>query len=216
MPAADDPVTAWRHHLTDGEVGAFLARARRLGHDPVRLLAGEATETFTPILTIEQGRRLSNACPAERRARQAVFFHPGIATRSRLGQGVHDRCEAYVFADGIVDDVDRARLAIHLPFPARLLSVLYRRVAADEVWDLTVQHGMLGIDERDDLFNVVNIGEVVIEPGGRVIVQGNLLVLGCQYLRHPARTRDAEDYQLGVLPTPGSCPCRGANEERTS
>ena len=65
--------------------------------------------------------------PAERRARQAVFFHPAIAVRSRLGQGVHDRCEAYVFADGTVADADRARLAIHLPFPARLLSVLYRR-----------------------------------------------------------------------------------------
>ncbi len=204
MPAVDDPVTAWRHHLTDGEVGAFLARARRLGHDPARLLAGEVTETFTPIRTIEQGRRLSNASPAERRARQAVFFHPAIAIRSRLGQGVHDRCEAYVFANGAVDDADRARLAIHLPFPARLLSVLCRRVVAGEVWDLTVEHRMLGIDERDDLFNVVNVGELVIEPGGRVIVQGNLLVLGCQYLRHPARTRDAGDYQLGVLPTPGS------------
>ena len=117
---------------------------------------------------------------------------------------MHDRCEAYVFANGTVDDADRARLAIHLPFPARLLSVLYRRVVAGEVWDLTVEHRMLGIDERDDLFNVVNVGELVIEPGGRVIVQGNLLVLGCQYLRHPAPTRDAGDYQLGVLPTPGS------------
>ena len=77
---------------------------------------------------------------------------------------------------------------MHLPFPARLLSVLYRRVAAGEVWDLTVAHRVLGIDERDDLFNVVNVGELVIEPGGRVIVQGNLLVLGCQHLRHPAHS----------------------------
>jgi hypothetical protein len=90
---------------------------------------------------------------------------------------VHDRCEAYLFANGTIDDADRARLAIHLPFPARLLSVLYRRVAADEVWDLTMEHRVLGIDERDDLLNVINIGELVIEPGGRVIVQGNLLVL---------------------------------------
>jgi hypothetical protein len=87
-----------------------------------------------------QVRQLSNADLAERRARQAVFFHPAIAIRSRLGQGVHDRCEAYVFADGTVEEADRARLALHLPFPARLLSVLYRRVTAGEVWDLTVQH----------------------------------------------------------------------------
>ena len=64
-------------------------------------------------------------------------------------------------------------------------------------------HAALGIDERDDLFNVVNVGELVIEPGGRVIVQGNLLVFGCQYLRHlAAAAHDARDYQLGVLPTP--------------
>jgi hypothetical protein len=197
-------VAAGRHHLTDEEVGAFLARARRLGHDPARLLAGEATETLTSIPALEQARQLSQVSLAERRARQAVFFHPAIAIRSRLGQGVHDRCEAYVFADGSIDDADRQRLAMHLPFPTRLLSVLYRRVAAAEVWDLTMEHRVLGIDDRDDLFNVVNVGELVIEPGGRVIVQGNLLVLGCQHLRHTAPAREAGDYQLGVLPTPRS------------
>jgi hypothetical protein len=93
---------------------------------------------------------------------------------------------------------------MHLPFPAWLLNVLYRRVAAAEVWDLTMEPRVLGIDERDDLFNVVNVGELVIEPGGRVIVQGNLLVLGCQHLRRPAPARVAGDYQLGVLPTPRS------------
>jgi len=30
---------------------------------------------------------------------------------------------------------------MHLPFPARLLSVLHRRVAAAEVWDLTWSTG---------------------------------------------------------------------------
>jgi hypothetical protein len=151
---------------------------------------------------VEQARQLSNAVPAERRARQAVFFHPAIAIRSRIGQGVHDRCEACVFADGIVEDADRVWLARHFPFPARLLSVLCRHVAAGQVWDLTVDGRVLGVDERDDLLNVVNVGELVIEPGGRVIVQGNLLMLGCQFLRHPASAREAGDYQLGVLPTP--------------
>jgi len=197
-------VAAGLHHLTVGEVDAFLARARRLGHDPARLLAGGVTETLTPIPTLEQVRGLCQVSPAERRARQAVFFHPAIEIRSRLGQGVHDRCEAFVFAGGTADEADRARLAMHLPFPARLLSVLYRRVAAGEVWDLTVEQQRIGIDERDDLFNVVNVGELVIEPGGRVIVQGNLLVFGCQHLRHQAAARDAGDYQLGVLPTPHS------------
>ena len=202
MSAVCDPASARRHQLTDGEVAAFLGRAGRLGHDPARLLAGEVAETLTAIPGIEQVRQLSAAGPAERQARQAVFFHPAIAIRSRLGQGVHDRCEAYVFADGTVGDADRARLALHLPFPARLLSVLYRRVGSGEIWDLTVAPGALGVDDRDDVFNVVNIGELVIEPGGRVIVQGNLLVLGCQHLRHPGPALGTRDFQLGVLPTP--------------
>ena len=223
MPGICNPVAAGRHHLTDEEVGAFLARARRLGHDPARLLAGEVTETLTSIPALEQARQLSQVSPAERRARQAVFFHPAIAIRSRLGQGVHDRCEAYVFADGSIDDADRDRLAMRLPFPARLLSVLYRRVAAAEVWDLTMEPRVLGIDERDDLFNVVNVGELVIEPGGRVIVQGNLLVLGCQHLRHPAHSpgsrglpaRRPADAALGGPPgRPAARPGRRAGRPR--
>jgi hypothetical protein len=202
MSAVCDPVTAGRRGLTEREVEAFLARARQLGHDPARLLAGEVTQTRTPVPDLEQLRELSCVSPAERRARQAVFFHPAIAIRSRLGQGVHDRCEAYVFAEGTAAGADRTRLARHLPFAARQLSVLYRRVAADEVWDLTVAPGELGLDDRDDLLNVINVGELVIEPGGRVIVQGNLLMLGCQHLRVPAPGRRAADYQLGVLPTP--------------
>jgi hypothetical protein len=190
--------------LTDEEAAAFAARARRLGHDRDQILAGEVAETRTFIPSLEELRQLSQASPAERRARQAVFFHPAVAIRSRLGQGVHDRCEAYVFADGAVDEADRARLAIHLPFPARQLSVLYRQVAAGEVWDLTVGHRTLGLDERDDLINVVNIGELVIEPGGRVIVQGELLVLSCQHLRLPAAAGATGAWQLAVLPTPSS------------
>ncbi len=205
MPGLGSPVAAGLHQLTGEEVGAFLTLARRLGHDQARLLAGEVTETLTPVPALEQLRELCQVSPAERRARQALFFHPAVAVRSRLGQGVHDRCEAYVFADGTVGEADRAGLAVHLPFPARQLSVLFRRVASGEVWDLTVSHAALGIDERDDLLNVVNVGELVIEPGGRVIVQGNLLVFGCQHLRHlTAAAHGAGGYQLGVLPTPHS------------
>src|ERR1017187_2219293 len=187
--------------LSDAGLRGFLARARQLGHDTGRLLAGEPVSSRVRLPGIDDIRRLCLVGPAERLARQAGFFHPAMAARSRLGQGVHDRCEAYAFADGHVDDADRARLAIHLPFPARFVSILSRRVAAGEVWDLTVAPAELGVDERDDVLNVVNLGELLIEPGGRVIVQGNLLIFGCQHLRHQAPAGDA-GYQLGVLPTP--------------
>ena len=189
-------------HLSDAGLRGFLARARQLGHDTGRLLAGGSVSSLVRLPAIDDIRRLCLVGPAERRARQAGFFHPAMAARSRLGQGVHDRCEAYAFADGHVDDADRARLATKLPFPARFLSILSRRVAAGEVWDLTVAGAELGVDERDDVLSVVNLGELLIEPGGRVIVQGNLLIFGCQHLLHQAPSGDASGYQLGVLPTP--------------
>ncbi len=151
-------------------------------------MAGEMVQTFTPVPTFEQMRALSLADQTERRARQAVFFHRALQMRRRLGQGVHDRWEAYIFADGAPGDAaDRAGLELHLPVPSRQLSVLHKRVRTGQVWDLTVPPELLGLNERDDLLNVVNIGELVIEPGGYVVVQGNLLILGCQSLRQVQR-----------------------------
>jgi hypothetical protein len=198
--SATSELGAVRAHLSGADLRGFLARGRQLGHDTGRLLAGQPVCSLVRLPAIDDIRRLCLAGPAERRARQAGFFHLAMAARSRLGQGVHDRCEAYAFADGHVDDADRARLALHLPFPARFVSILSHRVAAGEAWDLTVAPAELGVDERDDVLNVVNLGDLLIEPGGRVIVQGNLLIFGCQQLRH--QDGDAAGYQLGVLPTP--------------
>ena len=152
------------HGLSACEVAAFLSRARQLGHDTDRLLAGDEADSFVHLPTLEAVRGLVNVGVAERSARQAGFFHPAMAARSRVGQGVHDRCEAYVFADGGVGEADLERLAIHLP--------------------------------------LVNVGELVIEPGGRVIVQGNLLVLGCRHLASHGSLED--DYHVGIWPTAGS------------
>ena len=82
------PGTSARKPLTKTTESIRLsARARILHHDPQRLLAGETVETFAPVPTLEQVRGLCQVSAAERRARQAVFFHPAIAVRSQLGQG---------------------------------------------------------------------------------------------------------------------------------
>ena len=136
VPADDDPahdppmlasvcdsVSPRRHRLTDDEVGAFLDRARGLGHDPGRLLAGEAAETLTGIPTpradapAQHMFHRPSGGPARRASSIRQTWRPGAAS----ARGVHDWCEAYVFADGIADDADRAGLALHLPFPARRL-----------------------------------------------------------------------------------------------
>ena len=104
------------------------------------------TETLTPIPTLEQVRELCQVSVAERRVRQAVSLHPAIEIRSRAGEGVHDRCEAFVFADGTAEPTRPTGpgLPCTSRFPPGMLSVLYRRVAAGEVWDLTVEQAADG------------------------------------------------------------------------
>ena len=88
---------------------AFERHARRLGHDP-----GFSLEQVSyPVLpSVAAVRALPAATPEQRRRRQAVFFGPTIAIRRSIGQGVHDRLEAAVFADGQISGEDEARAAV--------------------------------------------------------------------------------------------------------
>jgi hypothetical protein len=187
--------------LTPAQEREFDRHAVRLGHDPVRLRGGTELISYPVIPSVAALRALPAATPAQRAARQRVFFNPVIAARRRLGQGVHDRLEAAVFADGAIDPADEARAVAHFPFPTRVLSVRQRTVRADECWDLSVRGGHWGLDDRDDIINVVNVGVLHLEPGATVVARGNLLVLIVQRLICvPGQA--AAPYQLAVLPTP--------------
>ena len=115
---------------------AFDQHARRLGHDPVRLLGDAELVSYPSRPTVAALRALSAATAEQRRRRQAVYFGPSIALRRAIGQGVHDRTEAVVFADGQIDPADEARAMMHFPFPTRILSVRQRDVGPGECWDL--------------------------------------------------------------------------------
>jgi hypothetical protein len=163
--------------LTVAQERAFDDHGRRLGHDPGRL-SGDAERVSYPSLpTVEDVRALSAATAEQRRRRQAVFFGPSIAIRRAIGQGVHDRTEAAVFADSRIDPADEARAMMHFPFPTRIMSVRHRDVGPGECWDLSVRDEHWGIDYRDDILNVVNIGSLRLAPGAIVAVRGNLLIL---------------------------------------
>jgi hypothetical protein len=127
-------------------------------------------------------RALAAATPEQRRRRQRVFFGPSIAIRRSIGQGIHDRLEAAAFADGQISPEDEAWASRHFPFPTRILTVRYRQVRSDSLWDLSVRGGHWGLDDRDDIVNVVNIGSLQLAPGAIVVVRGNLLFLIVQRL----------------------------------
>jgi hypothetical protein len=105
-----------------------------------------------------------------------------------------------VFADGTIDPADEARTGYHFPFPTRILSVRHRNVRSGESWDLSVRGDHWGLDDRDDIMNVVNVGSLRLEPGAIVLARGNLLILIIQRLI--CEPGEPGQYQLAILPTP--------------
>ena len=177
-------------------------RAAVFGHELEALEQGEEVVSHTTVATIAELRALSMATAEQRRRRQAVFFHPAIAMRRVLGQGVHDRLEAYVVADGALDLRDVEAASAHFPFPVRVLSVLRKDVPAEEIWDVSVRGDHWGLDDRDDVLSIVNVGELRIGPDAGVVVRGNLLMLVIGRL--VCEPGGAATPQLAVLPTPFS------------
>jgi hypothetical protein len=182
--------------LTEAQERAFDEHARRLGHDPGQLSGHAELVSYPSLPTVADVRALSAATAEQRRRRQAVFFGPSIAIRRSIGQGVHDRTEAAVFADGQIDPVDEARAMMHFPFPTRILSVRHRVVGPGACWDLSVREEHWDIDYRDDIINVVNIGSLYLAPDAIVAVRGNLLILTVQRIICDAPC------QLAILPVP--------------
>jgi hypothetical protein len=186
--------------LTVAQDHAFEEHARRLGHDPDQLVGDAELVSYPSLPSVAAVRALSAATADQRRRRQAVFFGPSIAIRRTIGQGVHDRTEAAVFADDRLDPADEARALLHFPFPTRILSVRYRDVGPGECWDLSVREEHWDIDFRDDIMNVVNIGCLRLAPGAIVAVRGNLLILIVQ--RIICDDGEGPLRQLAILPVP--------------
>jgi hypothetical protein len=191
--------------LSAAQERAFERHARRFGHEAGRLCGGAELVSYPVVPSIADVRTLAAATSGQRRRRQQVFFNPVVALRRAIGQGVHDRIEAAVFADGAIDAADDARTGHHFPFPTRILSVRHRDVRSGESWDLSVRGDHWGLDDRDDIMNVVNVGSLRLEPGATVLVRGNLLILIIQRLIcDPAEPAEPGRYQLAILPTPFS------------
>ena len=188
--------------LSAAQERAFERHARRFGHDPGRLGGGAGLGELPGCAV---GRGFAHAVHGrrgQRRRRQQVFFNPVIELRRSIGQGVHDRLEAAVFADGTIDPADEARTGCHFPFPTRILSVRHRDVRSGQTWDLSVRGEHWGLDDRDDILNIVNVGSLRLEPGATVLARGNLLILIIQRLT--CEPTGPGGYQLAILPTPFS------------
>lgn len=181
-----------------------MERVRLLGHDAAAIQQGEECTSYITLPTIEDARRvLSMASAASRPERQKTFFNGPIAARRRLGQGMHDRGEAVLFAAGTIDEADLEGQSRHFPIHVKAISVLEKTIAAGETWDVSVRGEAWDLDDMEELYVTVNIGRLVIEPGASLVVRGNVFSLLCQEVIHLAKAKEGA-FQIGILPTPFS------------
>jgi hypothetical protein len=181
----------------------FYDKAALLGHDAEALASGRELITYLRFATLPEGSRLLSVATKEQRIeRQAQFFNPPIAARQRLGQGIHDRGEAILFAGGEFFESDYQGVGNHMPARLKAISVLKKTIHAGEVWDVSVRGEQWGIDDLEELYVTVNVGELVLEPGAKIIVRGNVFSLLCQRL--VCNNVLENDYHIGILPTPFS------------
>ena len=198
---AKQPATVLSHEA----LPEFWYKADLLGHDRNKLLAGEVITTYFNFYEFAEAQKVfSNATPEQRQRRLETFFSPTLLKRARLGQGKHDRGEAVVIAGAPVHDLDSKGINRHFPLRVKGISVLHKVVRENETWDVSVQREIWGVDEMEELYVMVNAGILVLEPGAKILIRGNVFSLLCQQLISEDVSDSSKSYQIGILPTPYS------------
>ncbi len=194
----------------------FYEVAGKLSHDLEALERGqEVTGRMRIRNPQESAQTLSRATPGQRRERAKTFFD-AIAARQGLGQGMHDRGEAIGFAYGEMKPQDAAGMDRHFPIRVKTVSVKEKEIAAETCWDVSARGSEWGVDDGEELYCIVNVGRLILNPGASLAVRGNVFIFVCQELikREGAKSPDwmGESYpegglppfDIGILPTPFS------------
>ena len=160
----------------------FIRFAQRFGITEDKLSNNKFVRIRTGGKTPEELReKVSMATDAMRKVRARTFFD-NIRVRSRMGQGIHDRLEAYIFADGTFTEYDMEGMNRHVPIPIMLSCAHSITIKAGKCMDLTADAVDWDRGKGDDLFSILNVETLVLEAGAKVRVWGNLFVMLCQHL----------------------------------
>jgi hypothetical protein len=111
-------------------------------------------------------------------------------------------------AAGRVHERDRAGRDNHLPLHVRVVRLRRRVVAAGEAWDVSVRHTQWpGLDYMEELYVYLDVDHLVLEPGARVVVRGNVLFSRIGTLERAGGGGGPVSpgaFDVGILPTPFS------------
>lgn len=184
----------------------FQEVAKLFNHNFAKLAAGEEIITYQQIPSLEAGRVILSRASMAVRQRKSKVFYQGIETRQRLFQGMHDRGEEFIYADGEIVEADKQNIASHLPLHAKLISVKIKRIKANEIWDLTTHPDIWGFGAREELYVAVNVEKLILAPNAKVIIKGNVLSFSCQEIvrEQIVGGESIIDFDIGILPTPTS------------
>ncbi|QPF82757.1 hypothetical protein IC762_23820 [Bradyrhizobium genosp. L] len=137
---------------------------------------------FVEIPTLPDMRRLLGPADAAMRRARSQAFYGGAhdRARARLGLGMHDRGEEYVFADGQIHARDFLGQARHLPAHVKAVRLPSMRIESGQTWDLSVRHtAWKDVGAREELYVYVHVDRLTVAPGARIEIHGNVFILVC-------------------------------------
>lgn len=178
----------------------FKSIANKANQEIDKLTNSETLINHFRIDTMEEAQKiLSQATPRERQKRGETFLD-GLEYRSRIPQGMHDRGEAFVYANHPKPEMDKAGQDNHFPIYVRMLSIPEKIVASGEIWDITVSPQEWQVHQLEEMYNIVNVGKLILEGDAQVVVHGNTLTFTCQKLIK--RNSQNKPYDIGILASP--------------
>ncbi len=180
---------------------------------------------YITIPTMERARFLLGPSCEKTRKRRSEIFYRGIEARQRLPQGMHDRGEEYVWADGMIHQKDKEGLANHFPLHVKVIRYPFKELQSNEIWDVSVRHQQWSdLDYMEELYTAVFIDLLVLNPGSKILVQGNVFTLDIKCLERVGTTDSGTtisegNCEIAILPTPFSVdrqvsPHKGENGKR--
>ncbi|WP_120632678.1 hypothetical protein [Ruegeria sp. EL01] len=171
----------WTVPLGTKPRGEFERIAWTAGQNLRALAEGRAQIDYLYVPDVESlAALLRHAGPETQALRRRMM--PRLAYRSRLWQGVHDRGEAYCFAACPVETRDLTRMQPHFPAAMVVYSIPKLVLRAGESFDRTSCPEDWDLGDREEIYVLCNIGQLEIEAGAEIRVNGNVLSLVVQNL----------------------------------